>query len=203
MNRVRVKICGITRLEDARAAVDAGADSIGLNFWEGSKRRCSIGAAREIVASLPPFVTAVAVFVNATPAAVRSVLDETGIAVAQLHGDERVADYAAVIPQLIKAVRVAGPQWREEAQRQPCTVLLDTATPGFGGSGTAFDWNLVKDAAPARPWILAGGLTPENVAQAVRVLRPSAVDVASGVESAPGLKDTEKLIRFIRAAKEA
>ncbi|MDQ3264252.1 MAG: phosphoribosylanthranilate isomerase [Myxococcota bacterium] len=201
---VRVKVCGVTRLEDALRAADAGADAIGLNFWEGSKRRCGLEVAAQIVSRLPPFVTPVAVFVNPTLAFVRSALDETGISVAQLHGDEDPETFSASVSQLIKAVRVAGPQWRADADRYARhTLLLDTASAGFGGSGSTFDWSLVRDAPPARPWILAGGLNAQNVAEAIRALRPAAVDVASGVESAPGIKDQTLLTRFIRAAKEA
>lgn len=203
MSAVRVKICGLTRVEDALFAAEAGADAIGLNFWAGSKRRCDVPTARRIVEALPPFVTPVALFVNASVEEIRAVLGETGVAVAQLHGDESPELCAAVGARTIKAVRVADAQWHATAQRYAAqTLLLDAPTAGYGGSGTAFDWSIVRERPPARPWVLAGGLTAENVRDAVKQLRPAAVDVASGVESAPGIKDPDKVARFIRAAKE-
>lgn len=203
MSTVRVKICGFTRIDDALFACEAGADAIGLNFWPGSKRRCDLQVARQVVEALPPFVTPVALFVNAAVEEIRRVLGETGISVAQLHGDEPPEACAALGPRTIKAIRVAGPQWRADAERFGAhPLLLDTATPGYGGSGAAFDWGLVDPAAVTRPWILAGGLTPQNVGEAIRKLRPAAVDVASGVERSPGIKDPDKVAAFIRAAKE-
>lgn len=203
---VRVKICGVTRLEDALLAVRLGADALGFNFWPGSKRFLAPAAAREIVRRLPPLVTAVGVFVNATQDEVLRAVAASGVQVAQLHGDEPPALCGALPLPVVKAIRV-----RDAASLDALAaydglvgaILLDSASPGYGGSGATFDWTLAAAAAAARPVILAGGLGPDNVAEAVRAVRPFAVDVASGVESAPGLKDGELMRRFIEAAKEA
>lgn len=199
---MRVKICGITRFEDAERAVEFGADALGLNFWSGSKRRCDLMAAKQIVSSLPPFVTAVGVFVNPTLVEVREVIAATGIGVVQLHGDESPAFCAEVPRPVIKAIRIsaAGPS-ADPATFAVAAILVDADSRGFGGSGKTFDWARLPERT--RPLILAGGLTPENVAEAVRVVRPYAVDVASGVERSPGFKDAERMKRFIEAAKEA
>jgi phosphoribosylanthranilate isomerase len=202
---VRVKICGITRLEDALAAAELGADALGFNLWPGSRRRVDPGAVRAIVGRLPPFVTPVGVFVNQEPAEVQRLASLARVTVLQLHGDEEPSHCAAQAMPVIKAFRVAGPgdlaaiaRYREAA-----AVLLDAPGEGFGGSGRTFDWELARRASAGKPLILAGGLTPENVAAAVRAVRPWAVDVASGVESSPGLKDRDLMARFLRAAKEA
>ncbi len=203
---VRVKICGVTRLEDALLAVRLGADALGFNFWPGSKRFLAPAAAREIVRRLPPLVTAVGVFVNATQDELLRAVAASGVQVAQLHGDEPPALCGALPLPVVKALRV-----RDAASLDALAaydglvgaILLDSPSPGYGGSGAAFDWSLAAAAAAARTVILAGGLRPANVAEAVRAVRPFAVDVASGVESAPGLKDGELMRRFIEAAKEA
>ena len=201
---VRVKICGITRLEDALAAAAAGADAVGFNFWPGSKRFIAPQAARAIAARLPPFVTAVGVFVNQDPALVRTACLAAGCGAAQLHGDEPPGDAAAVGLPVLKAFRLAAADDLRALDGWPGTaLLLDAPSEGYGGSGRASDWALARRAVEAgRTVILSGGLTPENVASAVRAVRPWAVDVASGVESSPGVKDRERLARFVRAAKE-
>ncbi|HEY7725722.1 MAG TPA: phosphoribosylanthranilate isomerase [Anaeromyxobacteraceae bacterium] len=201
---VRVKICGVTRLEDALAAAAAGADAVGFNFWPGSRRFVSPGAARAIASRLPPFVTAVGVFVNQDPAEVRRACLAAGCAAAQLHGDEPPADAAAVGLPVLKAFRLAAPGDLRALDRWPgAAVLLDAPSEGYGGSGRGFDWSLARRAVEAgRTVVLSGGLAPENVAAAVRAVRPWAVDVASGVESSPGVKDRELVARFVRAAKE-
>lgn len=199
---VRVKVCGVTREQDAVAAAEAGADAIGLNFWSGSKRYVTPQRARDIVRAMPPLVQAVGVFVNATADEIRRVVDETGIGAVQLHGDEPPEACEGLRVPVIKAFRVDESTDFAAVARYPVqAVLFDAPGATFGGHGTTFDWSLL----PARvdvPVVLAGGLTPENVADAVRMVRPWAVDVASGVETAPGLKDAERMRLFVRAAKE-
>jgi phosphoribosylanthranilate isomerase len=200
---VRVKICGVTRAEDALLAAELGADAIGLNLWPGSRRHVTPEEARAIVDRLPPFVTAVGVFVNQPPTEVLAAAAASGVAVVQLHGDEPYQDCNGYPIPAIKALRVSGPESLAAMDRYRVRAfLLDAPSAGFGGSGVTFDWALARDAARRARVVLAGGLTPENVADAVRAVRPWAVDVASGVESAPGLKDPEKLARFIARAKE-
>ena len=205
MSPVRVKICGITRLEDALAAADLGADALGFNLWPGSPRFVRPEAAGEIVARLPPFVTPVGVFVNQPRDEVRRLAALAGVAALQLHGDEAPPDCERLGLPVIKAFRVAGPEDLAAlaAYGSVAAVLLDSRSEGFGGSGRAFDWELARRAAGGKPLVLAGGLGPGNVAEAVRAVRPFAVDSASGVESSPGVKDREKVARFVRAAKEA
>ncbi len=202
---VRVKICGVTRLEDALLAVRLGADALGFNFWPGSRRFLAPAAAREIVRRLPPLVTAVGVFVDPSRDEVLRAVAASGVQVAQLHGDEPPALCSALPLPVVKAIRVRDAASLEAlaAYDGLAGLLLDAPSPGFGGSGATFDWTLAAAAAAARPVILAGGLGPANVAEAVRAVRPFAVDVASGVESAPGVKDGELMRRFIEAAKEA
>jgi phosphoribosylanthranilate isomerase len=204
MSTVRVKICGVTREADAELCVRLGADAVGLNFWSGSPRRCDVETARRIVRALPPFVTPVGVFVNPDPAEVARVVDHTGIAVVQLHGDEG-PDLCARMPRpVLKAIRVRGLESLRAADAyRGLSLLLDTFSTGYGGSGRPFAWNLLRDAPLTSPFTLAGGLTPSNVTEAIRAARPYAVDVASGVESAPGVKDPHKLSRFIQTAKES
>lgn len=203
MPPVKVKICGVTRAEDALAAARLGADALGFNFWARSKRFTAPEAARAIVRRLPPLVTAVGVFVDPTREEVLRAVERSGVTVVQLHGDEP-PDLCASLPvPVLKAIRVRDVHSLAAiASYEVAGFVLDTATPGFGGSGETFDWSIAAEAAAELPVILAGGLTPENVAEAVRTVRPWAVDVASGVERAPGVKDEEKLARFIRAAKE-
>jgi phosphoribosylanthranilate isomerase len=201
---VRVKICGVTRLEDALAAVSLGADALGFNFWPRSKRYLPPAEARAIVSRLPPLVPAVGVFVDPTRDEVLRAVESSGVGIAQLHGDETPELCASLPLPVLKAIRVADA--RALAQLASYDVrgfLLDAPGPGYGGGGVTFDWSLVAEVAREMPIVLAGGLTPENVGDAVRTVRPWAVDVASGVESAPGVKDHEKLRLFIERAKEA
>jgi phosphoribosylanthranilate isomerase len=192
---VIVKICGITRQVDADVAAEAGADWIGLNFWPGSKRRVTIDAARGIRTPLHK----VGVFVNATLDEIRRAVEEVGLDRIQLHGDEP-ADFWAGPPPALRVARGLDALSAGEG-----VVLLDAATPGYGGAGEPLDWELVRAAVEKtrREIILAGGLTPANVAEAVRVVRPAGVDVASGVESSPGIKDAEKIRAFVTAARGA
>jgi len=206
LTAVRVKICGVTRLEDALAAARLGADAVGFNFWPRSKRYLPPGAALAIVRRLPPFVTAVGVFVDPTLDEVVRAAADSGIGVAQLHGDETPELCRSLPLPVLKAIRVADASSLDLLAVYETAVqgfLLDSASSGYGGSGTAFDWSLAARAARERPVVLAGGLHPGNVAEAVRAVRPWGVDVASGVESAPGVKDPEKMRAFLEGAREA
>ncbi len=201
---VRVKICGITSLEDAQHAVDCGADALGLVFYEKSPRCVTPARARQIVAGLPPFVTTVGLFVNEQPATITRVADECGLDVIQLHGDE--APGACRLPprRVIKALRVRDAASLCGAEAYPVSaLLLDAWVAGaYGGTGETFNWQLAAAAATRGRVILAGGLTPENVAAAILAVRPYGVDVSSGVEAAPGRKDPQKVAAFIRNAKQ-
>jgi phosphoribosylanthranilate isomerase len=204
----KVKICGITNLEDARHAVECGADMLGFNFYRGSKRYVEPALAAEIVRGLgEPRIELVGVFVNAETAEIARIAEQVGLNGVQLHGDEDAQSVAAVkesLPGLlvVKALRVGGGlAFKAAAAYTVDHVLLDGDAGGlFGGAGQAFDWELARGVEGV---ILAGGLTPHNVANAIRTLQPHAVDVASGVESSPGKKDHAKVAAFIKAAKEA
>ena len=208
----RIKICGITRPEDAILAVESGADAIGLVFAK-SPRQVTVRQARQIVAALPPLFPAVGVFVNARPATILRAVAEAGLSAVQLHGDES-ADYPARLGgiRILKALRVRDRAFVEQVRAfrdaGVSAILLDAFSPkARGGSGKRFDWDLVggaRDAGAlenAPPLILAGGLTAENVAAGIRRLRPWGVDVSSGVEESPGVKSAEKIIRFIAAVR--
>jgi phosphoribosylanthranilate isomerase len=198
MPRPRIKICGLTRLEDALLAAELGADALGFNLWPGSKRHVDADAVRAIVDRLPPFVTTVGVFVNQRPTDVLSLAAQSGVQAVQLHGDEPWEDVNGYPIPALKAFRVAGPESLADLHRYRVkAVLLDAPSAGFGGSGLTFDWALAAEVARRTRVVLAGGLTPENVRDAVRAVRPYGVDVASGVEQAPGVKDPEKLRRFV------
>ena len=203
-SQLLVKICGITRLEDGLGAARRGADWLGFNFWPGSRRYIRPEAAAPIVAALPAHVVPVGVFVDPIQEELEAAVEISGVRVVQLHGDESPEFCAAISVPVVKGVRVRGPQdLAALAVYQVSAFLLDSATPGFGGSGTCFDWSLAAEAACSVPLWLAGGLTVENVAEAVRRVRPKGVDVASGVEAAPGLKDLARVRAFIRNAKTA
>ena len=200
---MKVKICGITRLEDALEAARLGADALGFNFWPGSKRYVPPADARAIVRRLPPFVTAVGVFVDAPREEILRAVAASGIQVAQLHGDEPPELCASLPLPVVKALRIANAHALAAlAAYEVSGFLLDAPSAGYGGSGKTFDWSLATEAAAVVPVMLAGGLTPENVAEAIRAVRPWGVDVASGVERAPGVKDLAKLRRFIETAKK-
>lgn len=201
---VKVKLCGFTRAPDVEAAVGLGADALGFNFWPGSKRYLPPERARALVRLLPPGVAAFGLFVNPTRDELLAALETSGVGVAQLHGDEPPALCLGLPVPVVKAVRVRdGHSLAALASYEVEAFLLDSASPGFGGSGETFDWGLAAEAARAVPLWLAGGLDPSNVALAVRTVRPLGVDVASGVESAPGVKDVEKMRSFIAAARAA
>jgi phosphoribosylanthranilate isomerase len=203
----RIKICGLTRLEDARRAVDLGAAALGFNFYPLSPRYIEPAAARAIVRRLPPFVTAVGVFANETDAGhVISLAREAGATAVQMHGPRFPS-----LPELLSVFRLVlavavreGFKPEELGKVKPSAYLLDAFDPDrLGGTGKTFDWSAARKAKQYGPVILAGGLTPANVARAVREVRPFAVDVASGVESAPGIKDPTKLRAFFAAVAEA
>jgi phosphoribosylanthranilate isomerase len=203
---VRVKICGITNLEDALVAVDAGADALGFIFYESSPRKLSAEAAGIIIRDLPPFVAKVGVFVNADEKTMLITAAKIGLDTLQLHGDEPPAPWLNCSLKTIKAFRMRNADsLRALSTYDTSAWLLDSFVPDQpGGTGAKFNWDLAVEAKKiGRPIILAGGLTPENVAEAVRKVRPFAVDVSSGVESSPGRKDHTKLRRFIAAAKSA
>jgi phosphoribosylanthranilate isomerase len=201
----RVKICGVTSVEDALMCVGAGADAIGVNFAAGSPRCIDLELARSIVAALPAKVVKVGVFVDATTAQLRVAIDRAELGCVQLHGDESPELVAAFLPHAYKALRVRGREALALAAAYPGEhILLDAYVPGVaGGTGATFDWTVAAELARVRQVTLAGGLTPANVADAVRAVRPFCVDVASGVESAPGRKDEAKVRAFISAARSA
>ncbi len=199
-----VKVCGITRLTDALHAVEQGATALGFVFWRRSPRAVSLERAAEIVAELPSSITTVGVFVNEPIDGIRAIVARTGINTVQLHGDEPPAYADALEWPLIRAVDVDEVEDACGAWSEQTTLLLDTIDPvRRGGTGVPVDWGLAAGVARTRRLVLAGGLTPENVARAVRAVRPYGVDVSSGVESAPGVKDFEKVTRFVTNARRA
>jgi phosphoribosylanthranilate isomerase len=204
---IKVKICGITNVEDALAAVEAGADALGFNFYRESPRFVKSDVVKRIVAQLPPFVVPVGVFVNEDVKIVRDWMDDCGLALAQLHGDEAAAYCDLLGRSVLKAIRLKdrgsllalaeykGRTWVRGF------VLDAFSSASYGGTGQVTDWGLAAEAAKSTSVILAGGLTPENVAEAIRNVKPYGVDVSSGVESRPGRKDHAKISSFINAAK--
>jgi phosphoribosylanthranilate isomerase len=204
--RTRVKICGITRVEDARAVVDSGADALGLVFYPDSPRHVAIEQARDIAAAVAPFVTLTGLFVNAAPATVRAVLDAVPLGLLQFHGTETNAQCNGFGLPFIKSIAMrAGIDVLSYMESYPdaAGLLLDSWQPRLhGGSGITFDWDQVPEN-PALPVILAGGLTAENVAAAIRQVRPYAVDVSSGVERAKGIKSAGKINAFMREVQHS
>jgi len=200
---LHVKVCGVTNVADAEACVAAGVDAVGLNFWSRSNRRCAEDVARRIVEAVGGAVRVVGVFVDAGPEEIRRIRRETGIAWAQLHGDEPPDEVEALLPHAFKALRADGPAVVERARLQPGhLVLLDAHVPGSpGGTGRTFDWSLARDVAAERRLLLAGGLGPHNVGEAVRAVQPWGVDVASGVERSPGVKDPDRIRAFVDGAR--
>jgi phosphoribosylanthranilate isomerase len=197
---MRVKICGVRRVEDAQLACELGADAIGLVFWPDSPRFIDPYRARAIVAALPPFVSPVGVFVDQPSDYVSGVAGLVKLGAVQLHGNEAPATYARSAHRVIKAVTLQNGVDSMAGVPEHVTVLLDEHDPiQRGGTGRTIDWSLAATAARSRRVILSGGLTPENVAEAVARVRPYAVDVSSGVESKPGVKDPDKLRRFFEA----
>ena len=199
----RVKICGLTNLEDALAACRLGADALGFVLAQ-SPRRVSPDAVRAIIRALPPLVSTVGVFADAEPEEVAWLRRYCGLDWVQLHGQEDEAAAAGLGPRVIKALKV-GPGREPDAEAYPgCALLLDTHDPrAAGGTGKSFDWSLARPVARARPVILAGGLNPDNVARAIEQVQPFAVDVSSGVEIRKGKKDHERIAKFIARVKTA
>ena len=202
---VRIKICGITNLEDARLAADLGAQALGFNFYPLSPRKVDPEAARAIIAQLPPLVLSVGVFVDEDAGVVRDLAARVGLDWVQLHGQESPEYCRSLGRRVIKAFRIkdaASLAFLAVYQGAAQALLLDTYRTGqVGGTGETFDWQLARRAHEYGRIILAGGLTPENVAQAIKIAQSQAVDVASGVEAAPGKKDPEKLRNFIAAVR--
>ena len=195
-----VKICGITRLDDAQAAVACGAHALGFVFWPKSPRFIDPYRARTIVASLPPFVTAVGVFVNQPADHVNGVASLVGLAAVQLHGDEDAAFAGSMRRPVIKAIGIGAGEAPLDAWPARYTLLLDAQDPiERGGTGRRIDWVRAAAIAAARPVVLAGGLTPENVAEAVATVRPVGIDVSSGVEETPGVKSQSRLEALFQA----
>lgn len=206
---VKVKICGITSLDDALAAVEAGADALGFVFYRGSQRSVDPEVVRRIVVRLPPFVLPVGVFVNEEAEKIREIMDHCGLALAQLHGDETATYCEALGRPVLQALRLRGREdflaMAEYKGRAGVRgFIVDTISDTlYGGTGMVADWALAAEAARATLILLAGGLTPENVREAVETVRPYGVDVSSGVEAAPGRKDPAKMRAFVRAARLA
>jgi len=197
-----VKICGNTSLDDALACVDAGADAIGFNFWQESKRHIPVDRAAAIAKRVPPNVRTVGVFVNPSESDVDRAFASGAIDLAQLHGDETPDFCRRFSGRYIKALRLRDAASLERMAEYACDfVLVDADTPGYGGSGQRADTTLAAEAAKLRRVILAGGLTAENVAEAVATVHPYGVDVAGGVEREPGVKDWIKVAAFVQAAK--
>jgi len=203
---VRVKICGITNIPDALASTDAGADALGFIFAPSSPRFLKVDAAAAIIRELPPFIARVGVFVDPTAQFVHETVAKCGLSAVQLHGNE-TPEFCAALPGLtIKAFRISRREDLYQIRSYSTRAwLLDSHVAGqMGGTGKRFDWELALEVKEwGSPIILAGGLTPENVAEAVTRVQPYAVDVSSGVESSPGKKDITKVRAFITAAKEA
>jgi len=211
VNRTRVKICGITRVEDARAAIDSGADALGLVFYSKSSRYVELSAAAEIAQTVGPFVTVVGLFVNADVEQVRKAVKNVGLDLLQFHGDEDEAYCAQFQMPYIKAIRMSpGLDVKEVVAMYPSArgFLFDAWNKDkYGGTGETFEWerlSVLRDAAIGNTggagisFILAGGLTPDNVEQAVSIVKPYAVDVSGGVEASPGIKSPELIQQFIK-----
>ena len=204
---VKIKICGITNVEDAKVAVAAGADALGFVMYRKSPRFVEPAVVKAIVAGLPPFMLPVGVFVNEEPARVRTLMDECGLALAQLHGDETAPYCQDLGRPVLKALRLkdrgtflALAEFSGRANVRG--FLIDAfSDQAYGGTGQTVDWGLAQEVAQSMPVVLAGGLTPVNVAEAITRVRPYGVDVSSGVELSPGKKDHKKVKDFIRAAR--
>jgi phosphoribosylanthranilate isomerase len=203
----RVKICGVTRVEDARMAWAAGADALGLNFYPRSPRYVTPETAAALARTRPALGSVVGVFVNESADVIRARVRDSGLTAVQLHGDEPPEACAGFGVPVIKALRVKGLEDVEKARTyvgvgDVAALLLDGAAPGYGGGGVGFDWSLVARLADAGvPVLVAGGLHPGNVQEAVRATRPYGVDVASGVEVSPGIKNADAVRAFVRAVK--
>jgi len=202
--RVRTKICGITRVEYALIAAQAGVDAIGLVFYAKSPRAVSVKQAQEIIAALPPFVSTVGLFVNASRAEVNAVLSQVALDVLQFHGDETPAECEGFARPYFRALRMQpGVDIAHLAEQYSSAqgILLDAWVPGVhGGTGERFDWARIPSAL-AKPLILAGGLNADNITQAIEQVQPWAVDVSGGVEASHGIKDADKVRKFLYAVQ--
>jgi phosphoribosylanthranilate isomerase len=206
MKPIHVKICGITRIEDAEAAAGAGANALGFVFWPRSPRAVDVATARRIIETLPPFVVRVGVFVDATREELARTSDEAGLDVVQLHGDEPPEALRDLPRRALKALRVTSgfvPELVDRYIGRVGGILLDSGATGVpGGSGRSFDWSVACAVRQrVKRLVLAGGLTPDNVRAALAQVRPDAVDVSSGVESEPGRKDPKKVRDFVAAVR--
>lgn len=205
MSRTRIKICGLTRRQDVLSAIDAGADAVGLVFYPPSPRAVSFSQAAELARLVPPFVTLVGLFVNPDPAFVKEALTRVPLQLLQFHGEEPEDACSGYGRPWIKAARMrAGFDLAEFSRSHSAAagILLDAYVEGYGGGGKIFDWSLISPGL-GRPLILSGGLDPGNVSEAVRRVRPWAVDVSSGVESAKGIKDASLIESFISGVRRA
>ena len=206
MSRVKAKICGVRTLEEAQAAVDAGADALGFNFWPQSARYIEPHAAREVITGLSPIVCTVGVFVNEEANRIVDIASELGLSAVQLHGDES-PEFCEQLGSIktIKAIRVGQDFDLSVIENYRVDmVLLDSSIEGsYGGTGRRFDWRIAIEAKHLAPIILAGGLTTENVWEAITHVRPAAIDVCSGVEAEPGRKDLDKLRQFMAVVTRA
>ena len=201
--QVKVKICGMTNLKDVKVAVDGGVDAVGFIFYKKSPRSVTMQEVREIILELPPFVDSVGVFVNETAEQINKIADHCKLDRVQLHGDESPAFCKKIRRRVIKAIRIKDIQSLKKLSDYPVSsFLLDTFSKDqYGGTGKVFDWNLAYPAKKYGPIILAGGLTPINVHQAIQRIQPYGVDVCSGVESQPGIKDHKKMKAFLKNVK--
>ena len=201
--QVKVKICGMTNLNDVKVAVDGGVDAVGFIFYKKSPRSVTMQAVRKIVLELPPFVDSVGVFVNETAEQINKIADRCNLDRVQLHGNESPTFCKKIRRRVIKAIRVKDIQSLKKLSDYPVSsFLLDTFSEDqYGGTGRVFDWNLAYPAKKYGPIILAGGLTPINVHQAIQSIQPYGVDVCAGVESQPGIKDHKKMQTFLKNAK--
>ena len=198
-HHTRIKVCGITRLEDALAASRLGVDAVGFVFYPKSPRYITPDKAATIIRQLPPFVSAVGLFVNPTQDHIAEVLQKVPLGVVQLHGDESPEFCQAQRRRVIKAVAIGAKEDLKKASKYDCPLLLDAKAPQgvYGGTGTSFDWSLLEGFGHAHPLILAGGLNSTNIEAALSVRQWFAVDVSSGVEVSPGIKDDTKLCDFV------
>lgn len=201
---VKVKICGITNIEDALSAVDYGADALGFIFFDKSPRYVTPERAREIISYLPPFITTAGVFVNETKEKMLDIIKFAGIDILQLHGEEP-PEYCGIWHRVVKAFRVRNFTDLKPLEKYRCSAfLLDAYSPeSFGGTGQIFNWDIAVEAKRFGRIILSGGLNPDNIVRAVRYVRPYAVDVSSGIEEEKGKKDLKKMKAFIEKAKAA
>lgn len=203
---MQIKVCGLTRPADAALAARLGATAVGLVFWPRSPRAVSVEQAEQIVAALPPGVTPVGVFVNADPAWIGELVSRLGLGLVQLHGEESLDECRVMPVPVLKAVPLGAPQDVDQALRlpEPITPLLDVRDPiRRGGTGTTVDWTLAAMVASRRPAFLAGGLRPDNVEEAIGIVRPCGVDVSSGLETSPGIKDPTRVSAFFAAVRKA